>query len=85
MSMKSDLGNLERELNAISKEIVAEEKNLKSINEQIEEAEGEVEIAESRVAYFDLLIKDLVAEFGAEGEEIFREMFPQEADQILKS
>lgn len=85
MSIKSDLKNYERELKAISREIVAEEKNLKAIKEEIEEAEGEVEIAESRVAYFDLLIKDLVAEFGAEGEEIFREMFPEEADQILKS
>ena len=85
MSRKSELKNFERELRELEREISTEEKNLKSIKAEIEEAEGEVEITESRVAYYDLIIKDLVAEFGAEGEEIFREMYPDLADQILKS
>lgn len=84
MSIKSDLKNYERELKAISREIVAEEKNLKAIKEEIEEAETDVDIFESRVAYYDVLIREYVEEFGAEGEAIFREMFPEEAEEILR-
>lgn len=84
MSKKSEIRDLENYYDELGTEIVKNEKELKAIKKEIEEAEGEKEIQESRVAYFDLLIKELCEKFGAEGEAMFREMFPEEAEEIFK-
>ena len=81
---EAELKKLEQEEKEISEEISEEEKNLKSINEEIENLEIDADVLGGRVAFYDLLIKDLVQEFGESGEEIFREMFPDEAEEILK-
>lgn len=73
------------ELKQIFEEIQFEEGAKKEVEKELEEAKSELELAENEKKYFEILIKELVEEYGAEGEKIFYEMYPQEAKEILKS
>lgn len=83
--MNEEIKYLENRLKEIGKEIKQAESEKKSIDKEIENAELEVELKNNEVAYYDILIRELVAEYGAEGEEIFRQEYPDIAEEILKA
>lgn len=84
MTKKEQLKILESDYDFYTGEIQKRKNEVKEINQKIEKAEEEKEIQESRIAYYDLLIREEIEKFGAEGEAILREMFPEEADEILQ-
>ena len=73
------------ELKQISEKVQIEEEEKKEIEKELEEVKNELELAENEKKYYDLLMKELVEQYGAEGEKIFYEMYSQEAKEILKS
>lgn len=83
MSKKSEIKDLENYFDELGSEIVKNEKELKTIKREIEDEQGEKEIQESRIAYYDILIKELCEKFGEEGKEMFKEMFPEEYKEVF--
>lgn len=82
--IKAEIAEMENYFDELSEEIIDCKNEIENLKIEKEKTEGEIEIHESRIAYFDLLIRQLCEKFGAEGEEMFREMFPEEAEEILK-
>jgi len=68
----------------VNAKIEQKKEEIKNINNQINELEKEKEIQNNEVIYSDLLIKELCEKYGSEGEEIFKEMYPEEAKEIFK-
>lgn len=83
--MNDEVKFLENRLKEIGKEIKQAENEKKSIDKELDEAELKAELMNNEIAYFDILIRELVAEYGAEGEEIFRQEYPELAEEILKA
>lgn len=83
MNKKSEIKDLENYFDELGMEIVKNEKELKSIKKEIEDEQGEKEIQESRIAYYDILIKELCEKFGEEGKEMFKEMFPEDYEEVF--
>ena len=59
---------------------MTEEQKIKAqliiVRESIAQEKDYIEMDKAQVDYYEILIRELVAEYGDEGKEMFREMYP---------
>lgn len=81
-SLKDELELLEYRMKQIPKEIKQAESEKKSIEKELEKAELEAELKNNEVAYYAILIKELLQEYGDEGIEMLKEIAPDILEEL---